>query len=94
MQALATAQAADGASSAVTVTDSTACFVAWGTWGGGTFTIQVSPDSGTTWVATSVTFSANGYATLQVPNGAQVRGNLAGATTPSLNLSVGFIEND
>jgi hypothetical protein len=59
--------------------------IATGTWGGGTITLQLSPDGGTTWVSTSYTLSANGeqHGTDMIATHARL--NLAGATTPDLD---------
>lgn len=58
----------------------------WATgFGGGTVTVQFSPDGGTTWLGfpTAITFTANGSANITLPAGVQVRASLAGATGPS-----------
>jgi hypothetical protein len=59
--------------------------VAEGTWGGGTITLQLSPDEGTTWVDTSYTLSADGeqHGTDIIATHARLA--LTGATSPSLN---------
>ena len=59
-----------------------------GTFGGGTLTIEASFDGGTTWVAqTDGTFTAAG--TLNIKIGpCHLRTTLAGATTPSVVVSI------
>lgn len=65
------------------------------TFGSGTVTIQISPDSGTTWYAATdvngdITFSANGAAKIDY-NSLQsapvlARASLSGSSSPSLNI--------
>jgi hypothetical protein len=62
--------------------------VAAGTWGSGTITLQASPDSGTTWVSSSVTRTADGISAFDLPP-CLIRLALTGATNPSLNAWVG-----
>ena len=59
-------------------------FFASGTWGGGTLTLQASPDGGTTWY-TVATLSANGRSKVFLGTGEIVRVTLSGATTPTLD---------
>ena len=63
-----------------------ATVIAWGTFGGGTVAIQVSSD-GTNW-ADHTTFTAAGAADVDISAAAYVRGNLTGATAPSLTLEI------
>jgi hypothetical protein len=56
-----------------------------GTWGGGTLTLQISPDGGTTWVSTTVTLTDDGVVGVSNIIGTHARLNLAGATSPSLD---------
>jgi hypothetical protein len=60
-----------------------------GTWGGATWTTQVS-DDGTNWIALSdATFTADGVAEIQVGELLKVRGVISGATgTTSLNSKI------
>lgn len=68
-------------------------FTAFGSFGGGTVTLEWSPNNGTTWLPvdrsgdTYVTFTANGSGrfTLQP---CLIRANLAGATSPNVNAIV------
>lgn len=39
------------------------------TWGGGTVTLSRLAGDGTTYVSTGVSFTANGYTTVQIPSG-------------------------
>jgi len=72
-----------------------------GNFGGGTLTVQISNDNGSTWFAAtdsagSVAFTANGAATLYLlgsgdniaVNQIKVRGTLAGSTSPDINLTI------
>ena len=79
--------ASDNASSAAyrKGTDEPVVLVAEGTWGGGTLTLQITPDGGTTWVTTGKTLTANGTVTFDCPAGLQFRATLAGATGGSID---------
>jgi hypothetical protein len=59
-----------------------------GTWGGGTGTLQVSADGGTTWVPMSptVALTANGAVQATLPRGLFFRIALTGSTNPSLKF--------
>lgn len=60
-------------------------FYAWGTFGGGTVTIEISPDN-TNWFApTGMTFTAAGAKNAEF-KAAWVRASLAGATGGSVNV--------
>lgn len=87
---LFTNQAANGASSAITSAGEYMTLVVAGTFGGGTVTIQCSPNGGTTWVDTEATFTAAGVKNIIGGEGLQFRLNLTGATSPSLNAWVAF----
>jgi hypothetical protein len=66
---------------------------AWGNFGGGTATLQYSPDGGTTWINvdrtgdTYVTFTANGEGGFELGL-CLLRFNLTGATSPSVWVSI------
>lgn len=65
----------------------------WGTFGGGTVTLQMSPDGGTTWLNVDhssdnyVTFTAGGTGGFDLGL-CMLRFNLTGATTPSVWCSL------
>jgi len=88
---------ANGSTPAVPYSATTGrCTVAaWGTFGGGTLTMEMSPDGGTTWIAldpsgsTVNTFTANGVGNFQINIDCLVRATLSGATTPSVNVKFG-----
>lgn len=88
-----TAQATDANSSTVKWEGGRGVFIAWGTFGGGTCKLQMSPDDGTTWINvdragdTFVTFTANGEGGFELPK-CQLRANLAGSTGASVNAGV------
>lgn len=66
-------------------------FAAFGTFGGGTAKLQMSPDNGTTWLDVDrsgdsyVTLNANGNGDFELPP-CLLRVSLAGATAPSLSF--------
>ncbi len=100
---------ADGATDAVTWTNPNngtlpvgTCH-AFGTFGSGTVTLQVSPDNGSTWidildeVGNPVAFTANGSKNFTIASTSnnpiaseitRLRFNLAGSTAPSLTLVI------
>jgi len=85
---------ADGSTPPVTYTGPVKGTVAaWGAFGGGTLVMQMSPDSGTTWInldptgSTAATFTANGVGNFQLNMPCQLRAVLSGATSPSVNIS-------
>lgn len=89
---LFTAQAADGDSSAVDLRPGSVPGIAFygtlfvdGTFGGGTVTVLVSPDDGTTWVTTDVTFTEENVQNLQINAPVKLKLSLSGATTPSIS---------
>lgn len=56
--------------------------VVWATaFGGGTVTLELSPDEGTTWIAvgTETTLTANGAAGFKLAAGVQIRATLSGS---------------
>lgn len=99
---------ADGNSTAVTWesrrkdTPNRGTVWAYGTFGGGTASLEASPDGGTTWVAildqsgTAITFTANGVVNFELyadqdpiaANKTKIRLTLAGATAPTLNYII------
>lgn len=66
-------------------------FMAFGTFGGGTAKLQMSPNSGVTWIDvdrsgdTFVTFTANGEGGFELAP-CFIRVSLTGATAPSLSV--------
>ncbi|WP_316195948.1 MULTISPECIES: hypothetical protein [unclassified Bradyrhizobium] len=66
---------------------------AWGTFGGGTAALQMSPDNGTTWInvdkaaETFVSFTANGSGGFELGL-CLLRFSLTGATTPAVWCSI------
>lgn len=76
----------------------TKTLVVWGDdFGGGTVTVQGSPDKGTTWITLTITgspvaFTANAIRFLErLGQGLQVRATLTGATSPS-NVSAALCD--
>lgn len=64
-------------------------FFVWGTWGGATVVIDISPDDGTTWFPTIISLSANGFGSIDLGQGNYVaRANVTGGTAASLNAGV------
>ena len=67
--------------------------LAWGDFGGGTATLQMSPDAGATWINvdragdTYVTFTANGEGGFEL-RVCMLRFNLTGATNPNVWVSI------
>ncbi|UVO33789.1 hypothetical protein KUL72_19905 [Bradyrhizobium arachidis] len=84
---------ANGASTPVPWSGGFGTVAAWGTFGGGTVTLQMSPDNGNTWINvdrssdTYVTFTANGQGDFQLGL-CLLRFNLTGATAPSVWVSL------
>ena len=61
----------------------------WGTWGGATVVIDISPDDGATWFPLSAGLSANGFETLELGAGTYIaRASITGGTAASLNAGV------
>lgn len=71
-----------------------AAFVAWGTFGGATVALEVSPDNGTTWVAVegartaATSLTAAGTVVADVPAGLMVRASIAGGTGVSVSAAL------
>lgn len=69
-------------------------FSAWGTFGGGTVTLQFSPDGGTTWVnatdsnGNAISFTAGRAIPIKCPHGELLQCVLSGATSPSINAKM------
>lgn len=84
---------ANGASASVPWRGGIGSVAAWGNFGGGTVSLQMSPDNGTTWINvdrsgdTYVTYTANGQGDFQLGL-CLLRFNLAGATTPNIWVSL------
>lgn len=84
---------ANGASAPVSWYGGPGSVAAWGTFGGGTVALQMSPDNGTTWI--NVDRSGDSFVTFTAPgNGGfqlglcLLRFNLAGATSPNAWVSL------
>ncbi len=83
-----TALAANGNSGAFsnTTASRTMLIIGQGTFGGGTLSIEISPDDGVTFVKLdSPSLTADGIIEVSIPDETQVRLALAGATAPTLN---------
>lgn len=64
-------------------------FFVWGTFGGATVVIDISPDGGTTWFPTSISLSAQGFGSIDLGAGDYIaRANVTGGTAASLNAGV------
>jgi hypothetical protein len=61
---------------------------AWGTWGGATAKLQISPDGANWFDLTGASFTADGYATFEIAVDCQVRGVISGGTAATLNMAV------
>ncbi len=90
-------QTSDANSTAMTW-DKSSLGTVWGegTWGGGTISLETSPDSGTTWVpaddgSNNHQLTADGALTFQVAEGpeVQVRVALSGSSGANLNVWIG-----
>lgn len=80
---------ADGNGAAVILTHRCAFQIdAYGTWGGGTLTLQYSPDNGSTWITIpGISLTANGNTgSLGGVFGDQIRTVMTGSTSPSLTI--------
>lgn len=90
---LFSAQAANANGAAQSWPGGKGTFSAWGTFGGGTVTLQWSPDGGTTWLNadpsgfTFTTFTAGGIGGFELPT-CSIRAVLSGATAPNINARV------
>lgn len=62
--------------------------VAFGTWGGGTLTLEYTVDGGTTWIALSgLSMTANGTTgDIRAASGTLFRPVLTGSTSPALTV--------
>lgn len=95
---LFTAQAVNANSAAADWAGGRGVFTAFGTFGGGTCTLQWSPDGGTTWLNvdqgtdTFCTLLANGAGGFELPP-CRLRAALTGATSPVLNASISSSKN-
>jgi len=84
---------ANGATLPVPWSGGVGMVAAWGSFGGGTLALEMSPDNGATWIAVDrggdsfVTFTAAGNGAFQLGI-CLLRLNLAGATTPSVWCSL------
>lgn len=84
---------ANGATAPVQWSGGEGAAYAWGTFGGGTVTLQLSPDGGTTWFNvdrpgdTYVTFAANGTGGFKLGL-CKLRFVLAGSTAPNVWVSL------
>lgn len=87
-------QAADGDSAVFNYSGGRAVFTAYGTFGGGTCKLQMSPDGGTTWVdvtndaGTAVSLTSAGLVQFHLSAGVKIKANLASSTGASLNCKV------
>jgi hypothetical protein len=70
------------------VTDATV--VVWGTMGGATVTVQLSPDVGTTWVDFPVPITTTTAKSFQIslPAGIDVRSNITGGAAASISVAI------
>lgn len=89
-QLFANLNTATGTSNAFPSSGDYLSVVASGTFGGGTLTVEVSPDSGSTWVPTSVSLTAPGIANFIGGEGLQFRLSFSGGAAPALNAWVAF----
>lgn len=62
--------------------------LASGDFGGGTLTIHLSPDGGTTYYSTGLSLTAAGLLTVNVKDGDKIKLVLAGSTSPDIDISV------
>ena len=60
-----------------------------GTWGSATVVIQVNDGFSNTWITTSASLTANGWASVEIPNGYTCQVYVSGMTaTTSLEVSL------
>ncbi|MEY9185317.1 hypothetical protein [Bradyrhizobium sp. USDA 313] len=84
---------ANGATTPIPWSGGIGTVAAWGTFGGGTLALEMSPDNGATWIAvdrsgdTYVTFTEDGDGGFQLGL-CLLRFNLTGATAPSVWCSL------
>jgi hypothetical protein len=82
------AQTSNANSAARALTGGMRTVVAWGTWGGGTVTLQMSPDE-TTWIdVPDGALTANGAINIYAGPELHYRVALTGATAPELSVKV------
>lgn len=69
-------------------------FSAWGTFGGGTVTLQFSPDGGTAWVnvkdkdGNDIAYTSARAINIETPHGELLRCVLSGSTSASINAKL------
>lgn len=86
MTQLFTAKAATGASAAIAHPGGKRNVVYEGTWDSATLIVQMSPDSGSTWVAiTDASFTADGATMIDVPDICTLRFHLTVTGTTSID---------
>ena len=79
---------ANGQSGAVKTYRARHTVFAWGTWGGATAKLQISPN-GTDWFdLTGASFTADGTATFEVATDCYLRADISGGTGADLNVAV------
>ena len=80
---------ADGQSSTVDWSGGAGTVVAWGSdFGSGTIKLQMSPDAGTTWIDTGISFTANGVERFALEPGVDLRFDLSGSTSPTVSAQL------
>lgn len=83
---------ADGNTASIDWPGGRGVFAAWGTFGGGTYSLQWSPDD-STYIGvdrsgdTFVTFTANGEGGFEL-GPCKLRGSMSGSTAPNVNAGV------
>lgn len=83
------AQTADADGTAQEITGGLRTLVAWGTFGGGTLKLQISPDTGATWIdVPDASFTSNNVVNFSAAPAALYRGTLSGSSGASVNLRV------
>lgn len=70
-------------------------YAVWGNFGGGTVTLQASPDNGSTWITlkksdgSDANFTSNSIEIIDVmKNGLKIRATLSGSTGANINAKV------
>lgn len=81
---------ADGSTNTVPWSGGRGTFAGYGTFGGGTLSLEISYDQGTTWfaVGTDTDLTSDGHGNFDLPSGVLLRGTLSGATSPSLTVEI------
>ena len=80
---------ADGAGTPLVAKGGTRSIFAYGTFGGGTCTLEMSPDDGTTWINhPDLTFTTDAVVNFLIASGISIRGNLVGSSGANLNLEM------